>query len=652
MNQLYKIKEFMLAKGIEENVTDKILNPIIEEFEEKNFGLIWENQAETKYEELLSNFPILKRESEIVNDSNYINHILIEGDNLFSLASLQYTHINENQEGKIDVIYIDPPYNTGNKDFRYNDIFVNPDDRYKHSKWLSFMSKRLNLAKNLLSEDGVIFISIDENEHCHLKLLCDEIFGEENKLATHHIQVRYAEKSLNEEKVFKPLMEYILIYAKNKNKFIPNQPYIDYSLDSFRFNITELTQGKDVEIDGKKVTIFKQGEWEIEESNQGNLELLKETWISGSIYTTMSYGKLYQKIIEPRVKEDGLGTLYKIHGHGEDGLGYRYYTGPKKKGAIRGKMYSGVPKERVDDISNGKSSIKYLPIVNLYDYCAEFGNIRHEGGVPFNSGKKPIVMLEELINYHTKKNSIVLDFFAGSGSIGHAVLDLNKKDGGKRQFILCTNNEVDSESEINYFIDNGYIRRRPDKKAKKDYKLWESEVDNFVKSNKFEEVIQEKGYQSLGICKSVTLKRLNNLMNQKSLELKEKDKYIDNNLIHYKIEANCEESPISEINLQRIIEKFIPYISLKENSFNIIKEEEEFVILGSENKRILVCKLPFICESELKLMAIQNLNSYINKERVVYGAIEDNIEIEDIEFKSYPQEIINKIRNAREEVNL
>lgn len=217
---------------------------------------------------------------------------------------------------------------------------------------------------------------------------------------------------------------------------------------------------------------------------------------------------------------------------------------------------------------------------------------------------------------------------------------------------MCTNNEVDSESEINYFIDNGYIRRRPDKKAKKDYKLWESEVDNFVKSNKFEEVIQEKGYQSLGICKSVTLKRLNNLMNQKSLELKEKDKYIDNNLIHYKIEANCEESPISEINLQRIIEKFIPYISLKENSFNIIKEEEEFVILGSENKRILVCKLPFICESELKLMAIQNLNSYINKERVVYGAIEDNIEIEDIEFKSYPQEIINKIRNAREEVNL
>lgn len=106
MNQLYKIKEFMLAKGIEENVTDKILNPIIEEFEEKNFGLIWENQAETKYEELLSNFPILKRESEIVNDSNYINHILIEGDNLFSLESLQYTHINENQEGKIDVIYI------------------------------------------------------------------------------------------------------------------------------------------------------------------------------------------------------------------------------------------------------------------------------------------------------------------------------------------------------------------------------------------------------------------------------------------------------------------------------------------------------------------------------------------------------------------
>ena len=178
--------------------------------------------------------------------------------------------------------------------------------------------------------------------------------------------------------------------------------------------------------------------------------MLKETWISGSIYTTMSYGKVFQQVVEPRIIEDGLECLYKVHGRGEDGLGYRYYTGPKKANAKRGKMYSGIPTERINEMESENGAIRYLPISNLQDYSAEFGNIRHEGGIPFNNGKKPVKMLKELINMHTKKDITILDFFAGSASTAQAVLEINEDDDGSRKFIICTNNENNICDDVTY----------------------------------------------------------------------------------------------------------------------------------------------------------------------------------------------------------
>ena len=164
----------------------------------------------------------------------------------------------------------------------------------------------------------------------------------------------------------------------------------------------------------------------------------------------MSYGKVFQEVVEPRVEIDGLNCLYKVHGRGDDGLGYRYYTGPKRKNAKRGKMYSGIPLYRLEEMESEEGSLRYIPIPNFFDYSADFGNIRHEGGVAFNSGKKPVKMLKQLINFHTDKNITVLDFFAGSGSTAHAVLDLNKEDDGNRKFIICTNNENNICEEITY----------------------------------------------------------------------------------------------------------------------------------------------------------------------------------------------------------
>lgn len=146
----------------------------------KKYGLVWEDKPEEVEERLRDELPVLTevKERAIISDApDAPNHILIEGDNLEALTALSYTH-----SGKIDVIYIDPPYNTGKKDFKYNDSYVDAEDSFRHSKWLSFMNKRLTLAKSLLSDKGVLFASIDDNEQAQLKFLLDSIFGTTNFL--------------------------------------------------------------------------------------------------------------------------------------------------------------------------------------------------------------------------------------------------------------------------------------------------------------------------------------------------------------------------------------------------------------------------------------------------------------------------------------
>ncbi len=185
--------------------------------EHKKYGLVWEDKPEDVEERLRESLPVLRevKDKAILSDEpDAPNHILIEGDNLEALTALSYTH-----EGKIDVIYIDPPYNTGNKDFVYNDSFVDTEDSYRHSKWLSFMNKRLKIAKKLLSDKGVIFISIDDNEQAQLKLLCDEIFGTNNIVAQIMWHKNYA--SANDSKSFSTVLDYIISYRKTED-FIRN----------------------------------------------------------------------------------------------------------------------------------------------------------------------------------------------------------------------------------------------------------------------------------------------------------------------------------------------------------------------------------------------------------------------------------------------
>lgn len=475
LSKIRREKMLNTISEIKKNITDEKmltnLSMIENELTKKKYGLIWEEHEERVNRELETQIPTFEeiKDKEIISNPDEKFNFLLEGDNLHSLYLLEKTH-----KEKIDVIYIDPPYNTGSKDFIYNDKIIDDEDGYKHSKWLSFMNKRLQMAQRLLSDTGVIFISIDDNEIAQLKLLCDTIFNEINRISIHHVQVRYAEKSLADGKSVKPVMEYVLVYAKDINKFKLNLPKEEYTDASFLYEIEELSSGVIVKDGNVTMQVFKPGEWQIKKKNESSQNLLKETWVSGTIYSKMSYGQVVKRYIEPRYSSDGLGCLYKVIGRGDDGLGYRYYVGPSKKGSTRCKMYSGMPLSRVDEIKSNGGSFREVPISNLINYAADFGNIRHEGNMTFNSGKKPVKMLKELINYHPNKNAVVLDFFAGSGSTAQAVLELNKEDNGNRQFILCTNNENNICEEITYKriknVITGYGKYNPLKSNLKYYR--------------------------------------------------------------------------------------------------------------------------------------------------------------------------------------
>ncbi len=381
-------------------------------------------------------------------------NIYIKGDNLDALRHMLHSYL-----GKIKCIYIDPPYNTGSDNFVYPDKFeyskkdlmdkiglneeaeriYNLTGKATHSAWLTFMLPRLTLARELLSDDGVIFISIDDNEQNNLKLLCDDIFGEENYIEQFINQVRYASKSLNEKDDFQKLVEFCFIYAKGKRNFIPKKPFKQYDINKFNFEIIEKASGKKVQMGGKEVTIFTKGEYEIVKHDSGDIDLLKETWASGSVLKGNTSGKFFATHLEQRKEIDGLNILYRVEGIGEDGIGYRYFVGPQKATATKGRFFSGVPLNKRSELLQTGAAIKQTPIVNFYDYSADIGNIRQEGGVNFRSGKKPVKMLLNFLNIsNLDDNAIVLDFFSGSASTAHAVMQLNAEDenGGKRKFIM------------------------------------------------------------------------------------------------------------------------------------------------------------------------------------------------------------------------
>ena len=390
---------------------------------QKKYGLVWEDKPEDAEQRMVNEQPVLVEVPEraiLSDDAEAPNHILIEGDNLEALTALSYTHA-----GKIDVIYIDPPYNTGNKDFIYNDSFVDKEDGYRHSKWLSFMNKRLKIAKNLLADKGVIFISIDDNEQAPLKLLCDEIFGERNFVAKFDWRKK---TGANDAKDIAVITESILLYSNSKvlavEREIWNRDEGSRNMKRFKFSDEFVeTRGKYYldTLDRGGLQYSDSMNYGIEAPDGGMIypngrsEFVNDGWIWKWGKDKVKWG-LENKFLEFVKSKKSSGSKYTIK--------YKVYENVDNEGNIRKKVGRAFTNFILEPINQQGNS----------ELMALFGE------VPF-SNPKPLGLLQYLLNTIVIKDVTILDFFAGSGTTLHATMQLNAEDGGHRQCILVTNNE-------------------------------------------------------------------------------------------------------------------------------------------------------------------------------------------------------------------
>ncbi len=337
-------------------------------------------------------------------------NMLIQGDNLLALKALEQEYA-----GKVKCIYIDPPYNTGS-------AFEHYDDNLEHSIWLNLMNQRIVFLRNLISMDGFFCCHIDDSEGQYLKVLLDEIFGRKNYLTTLFVRVRYPDKTLKQDMDFHKEIEQVHVYRKEYGAK-PNLNQSELSFDKFCFFISELSQGKEVILGGKRVVVFQKGEYVIEKKSEGNAFGLKEIWATGSILDGNSSGRFFRDNLTGRYEIDGLGVLYKVYGIGDDRYDYRYFTGPQRLGATKGKYFQGVP---VDNL-NSENKITEQPINNFYDLASSFGNCRTEGGVGFRGGKKPEMLLSLILRHFSNEGDLVLDSFLGSGTTAAVAQKMGRK---------------------------------------------------------------------------------------------------------------------------------------------------------------------------------------------------------------------------------
>ncbi len=493
----------------------------------KTYGLVWE---EDKTKELFDyyinwdgegtketfgeeegKFPVLKEvKSKSIDNQDPKYNIMIEGDNYHALAVLNFTH-----NKAIDVIYIDPPYNRGG-DFKYNDKLVDKEDGYKHSKWLSFMSKRLRLAKDLLKDEGVIFISIDENQFAQLKILCDELFGENNFLGNLVWKRRggigsFAEKNLTQNH------EYILVYKKSKGFLYHNiigekrRKQFQYEDKRGIYRWIELvgpsqqTKERRPNLDygilydeeNKKIVGFIGRDKKKKFFDKKISKKIKEIWLEGK--ATWLVGR---NIIEKYYKK---GLIQVFNKKSKLILKIKNYL-YDEKGEINGLILKSILSD--NDVKIGMNTEGTKQIKEIL-YPKDYSNMK----------PKPMSLLRFLLQTKTNKDSLVLDFFAGTGTTGHAVMELNKEDGGKRKFILCTNNEGGIASEVCYpkiknlikgyknplgefegykdnfkYFKTDFVDSAPTDQNKK--KIVDKSTEMLcIKENAFKSVIDKKGYK-------------------------------------------------------------------------------------------------------------------------------------------------------------
>lgn len=425
----------------------------------KKYGLVWdEEKTKEKFEKESENaLPVLKevKGKTITTSPNEPVHVLIEGDNYHSLSVLNYTH-----QSKIDVIYIDPPYNTGNRTWKYNNHFVEREDSYRHSKWLTFMKKRLRLAKNLLKDGGIIVATIDDYEVFPFGMLMDEIFGEESRLAI--ITVLNKKSGRTTDKFFATCHEYYFVYAKNPalakiNLFTLSEDQIKaykYEDDISHFKWRDFLRTGGFSTPKERPNSF----YPIYFNKKTNVISTKPFKNAEKILPIDSKGN-------ERVWRQTIPSLDKLINHGD--IKITTNRAGKYCVKIKDRVKAGLKPKTVWDNPRYDAATHGTKLLE---------NILGEAKV-FDFPKSLYAVEDALKITCPGKNAVILDFFAGSGTTGHAVLELNKQDQGRRQFILCTNNELNGQEKE--------LRERG---------------------------LSEKEIQEHGICQNVTYPRLHNVI--------------------------------------------------------------------------------------------------------------------------------------------
>ena len=458
---------------------DELIEEIRKLKKRKKYGIVWEEKKENVVEDCKKRLPVLKEVTDrsLFSDQRSLVNVLIEGDNYHVLSVLNYTHPES-----IDMIFIDPPYNTGNGDFVYNDNIVDKLDTYRHSKWLSFMHSRLKLAKKLLNDIGTIFITIDDNEIAQLKLLCDYIFEEKNLIGI--IAWKHRD-SISNDLLISQNHNYILVYAKNiDEKFKYRKEFrLEKDLSGFR-NPDSDPRGpyKLTPVDGPGG------------ARKGNphYEFLG---IEG--YWRYSKDKMQELYDEGLIVKRGKSLARKY-----------YLTDAEKSGGKVATTWW----DDAGTTTEGTRELKSLL-----------------GDTNFNN-PKPTKLLRKIIELSTKKDSIILDFFAGSGTTGEAVMEANLKDGGGRRFILCTNNESSISTDVCY-----------------------PRLKNVIEINRTKA-------QESGIRNSFYLK-------------------------YYR--TDFVDADETDSNKKKLVDRSTEMLCLKENCFNLEFEGKEFRIYSGNNDKLL-----------------------------------------------------------------
>ena len=415
LNKIKEIRNYIAAAPQDENTGNLLsyLSEIEKDVNGKKYGLVFEEHREEIDEVLDTHTPVLTEDKDLFIDNGGQINFLIEGDNLASLQLLEKTH-----KGKIDLIYIDPPYNTGSPDFKYDDTIVAKEDSFRHSKWISFMKCRLQIAHKLLSDNGIIFISIDENEQSPLKLLCDEIFSPENHVETVIWKNKYGAGAKTVG--FISVHEYILCYTKKPISDITSEldkeGQAAYKKTDEKFEIRGgyLTQPLmttsladrpnlmyDIEYNGDIIHPRKQWVWS------------KERLEAAISNNEVEFNKQKDGTYSVRAKK----YLFDENGNIRRGKPLSILNGPFTQDGT----------QEIRNIFGSEDAFKFSKPSELIKYFIAFE-----------------------VNGMSSKNAVVLDFFAGSGTTAQAVLAQNKKDNGNRRFILCTNNENNICREVTY----------------------------------------------------------------------------------------------------------------------------------------------------------------------------------------------------------